>query len=134
MENVRIIISNSFSVNMLTSNTSYTLTFVPMQMEHVRKLIEFAIENNVPIISIVGHESTAKLLSQLLNIDIKVNRINYTLQDSDLLLVFVVPVRLPEGRVLNEEELEKLGGLKIWMVCRAQVYSSLGNIIAVIKP
>jgi len=59
-------------------------------------------------VSAVGHESTAKLLSQLLGIEIPVNRIEIKIEYGDKLIVFQLLQRLPEGKVLSEEELRQL--------------------------
>ena len=102
----RIVLSNAFSTNML-SGKAHDLRFVPLSLEFVRELIQFARERQIEIYSIIGHESTAKLLSQLLSTDVPVNRVNYTFTQSDLLLVFTIPVRLPEGKVLSDAELRE---------------------------
>ncbi len=59
-------------------------------------------------ISAVGHESTAKLLSQLLGVQIPQNRITVRMKDGDTALHFVLKERLPEGKILTEDELKKL--------------------------
>ena len=102
----RLVISNAFSTNML-SGRAHEIRFVPVNLDFVRELIQFARSKNIEIVSIVGHESTAKLLSQLLQIEVPVNRVNYSFTQSDLLLVFTIPVRLPEGKVLSESELRE---------------------------
>ncbi len=105
---VRIVIANAFSVNMLPSGTEvHELRFVKIPLELAREIVKYAHEKGIEILSIIGHESTAKLLTQLLGVDVPVNRTQYTLRQGDLLLVFTVPVRLPEGRVLSEDELKE---------------------------
>jgi hypothetical protein len=59
-------------------------------------------------VSAVGHDSTARLLTQLLGIPIPINRIAITAKAGDVLVHFALRTRLPEGRVLSEEELMKL--------------------------
>jgi hypothetical protein len=61
-----------------------------------------------PFISAVGHESTAKLLTALLGVEVPYNRIQVRLQKGDRLLVFQLLTRLEEGRVLDEDELRRL--------------------------
>ena len=55
--------------------------------------------------SAIGHESTAKLLSQLWAMDIAVNRIQIHMEIGDQAIVFRLLSRLPEGKVLSEYEL-----------------------------
>jgi hypothetical protein len=59
-------------------------------------------------ISAVGHEGTAQLLSQILGIPIPTSRISVKMERGDIALVFRVLERLPEGKVLSKEELEKV--------------------------
>ena len=68
---------------------------------------------NNPFISAIGHEGTAKLLSKLLGINIPVNRITVFFEPDDIGIHFFLKQRLPEGKVLSQEELEKLD---YWLV------------------
>ena len=45
---------------------------------------------------------------RLLGIEIEANRIPIKLSEGDVLIVFQLLERLPEGKVLSEEELKKL--------------------------
>ncbi|MBE3556879.1 MAG: DUF1874 domain-containing protein [Firmicutes bacterium] len=58
-------------------------------------------------ISAVGYASTARFLSRLLNIPIPVNRIRVELSPEDMAVRFILAKRLPEGKILTEEELEE---------------------------
>jgi hypothetical protein len=59
-------------------------------------------------VSSIGHEASAKLLSQILNMPIPVNRIQIKMQPGDAALILRLLQRLPEGKVLNESELKAL--------------------------
>ena len=59
-------------------------------------------------ISAVGHESTAKLLSELLGVEIKQNRVFVDMELWDEALAIQFLERIPEGKVLSKEELEEL--------------------------
>lgn len=59
-------------------------------------------------VSGVGHEGTATLLAQLTGINVPVNRVAIKMQPGDIAVVFRVLTRLPEGKVLTEEELAKI--------------------------
>jgi hypothetical protein len=71
------------------------------------------------IISAIGHEGTAKVLSELIGFDIKANRINVMLDHKTALIVFQILERLPEGKILTKEEIEQLmnnGKIKFYEV------------------
>jgi len=59
-------------------------------------------------VSAVGHESTAQLLSELLGVEIKQNRIFVDMRPEDEALAVQFLQRIAEGRVLSREELVKL--------------------------
>jgi len=59
-----------------------------------------------PFVSAVGHGATAHFLSWLTGIEIPVNRVAIKMAAGDRAVVFRVLMRLPEGKVLSEEELE----------------------------
>jgi CYTH domain-containing protein len=58
--------------------------------------------------SAVGHQSTADFLTALLGIPIKADRRPVTFQPGTLYVVFQLLGRLPEGRILTEEELQTI--------------------------
>jgi hypothetical protein len=64
-------------------------------------------------ISAVGHEATAKLLSQLLGIQVPMERRTVFLRPGDMAIHFFLKSRLPEGVVLTEEQLRSLD---FWLV------------------
>lgn len=76
----------------------------------VSSLSEDAVKNELltkGFKSCVGHESTAKLFSEKLGLDIQVNRQNITLSTGDILIagMFTPPRRLNEGEVWTESEI-----------------------------
>ena len=62
-----------------------------------------------PVLSAIGHQSTADILSELLEIDVPVNRINYKQEMDDLAIVFKLKGRPEEGKILSREEIEEIG-------------------------
>jgi hypothetical protein len=66
-----------------------------------------------PFVSAIGHEGSAKVLSELLNTEIPMNRVSVFMQSGDKGLHFFLKRRLPEGVVLTAEELSKL---EYWLV------------------
>lgn len=59
-------------------------------------------------ISAIGHQSTAQVLTELLGVEVKENRIQVVLKKGVKVIVFQLHSRLPEGKVLSEEELKAL--------------------------
>ncbi len=73
--------------------------FSPLTIEQAKKQLMTG------FISAIGHDTTAKLLTHLLAQDIPVNRIQISLQVTDVAIVFRLLQRLPEGKLLSEAEL-----------------------------
>ncbi|WP_371375476.1 STIV orfB116 family protein [Sporomusa aerivorans] len=61
------------------------------------------------IISAVGHQATAELLTDLLGIKINFSRINFHQTAGQQALVFKLNSRPPEGVILSRVELEAYG-------------------------
>jgi hypothetical protein len=80
-----------------------TYTYKPISIEEAKEILK-----NNQFISAIGHESTAKLLSEILNINIKAERIQIKMSSGDVAIVFQVLTRLPEGKILTKEELKNI--------------------------
>ena len=61
------------------------------------------------IISAIGHESTAKIMTELLGIEVPVNPIKYEQLSGEVAIVFQLNSRPPEGKILTYKEIEKIG-------------------------
>jgi hypothetical protein len=101
MSQQRLYIANAFSLGMLPGE-------VYLRVKEIDAQTTSEILKSQQFISAVGHESTAKLLTALLGVEIPYNRIQVRLQKGDRLLVFQLLTRLEEGRVLDEDELRRL--------------------------
>ena len=97
----RVYISNAFSLGMLKYD-DVKLRIKKINVEEVREIISSG------FISAIGHASTAQILSEILGKKIEENRIQIQLDKDDILVVFQLLERLPEGKVLSREELEKI--------------------------
>lgn len=79
---------------------------------HLRKIKEKVAKQIIDLaevqLSAVGHEATAKVMSSILGTEVPVNRIQYEQQVGDVALCFKLKTRLPEGKILNEEEVKAL--------------------------
>ena len=56
-------------------------------------------------ISAIGHDASAVFLSRLLGIDVPMNRISVAMLQGDSALVLRVKERLPEGKILEKNQL-----------------------------
>jgi hypothetical protein len=59
--------------------------------------------------SVIGHASTAELLSQLLKVSVPTQRIQVFFEPGDTAVAFVLLSRIPEGKVLSSEEINSIG-------------------------
>lgn len=75
-----------------------------IDLEKARKLAQ-----SHELLSAVGHESTAQIMTELLGVNVPVNRIQFAQEEGQTALVFKLKSRPPEGVILNREEIEKIG-------------------------
>ena len=97
-----IYLANAFSLSMLPPKKEFELHIREIDINEVKEWLK------LKFTSVIGHEATASVLSQLLGIQIPVNRIQIKLEHGDILIVFQLMTRLPEGKILTREELEQL--------------------------
>jgi hypothetical protein len=84
--------------------TSYgSFTYKPCSLEQAKELVKNGFH------SVVGHDSTAQVVSTLLGIDCPANRMQYKQEPGDMALVFKMKARAPEGKILTVAELEEVG-------------------------
>lgn len=60
-------------------------------------------------ISAIGHESTANIVSTLLDADVKMNRIQFKQEVNEIALVFKLNGRPEEGKILTVDEIMNIG-------------------------
>ena len=95
-----VYLANAFSLSMLVPPTSIRVTEVTV--DDVKRVVAQG------FVSAIGHDATAKIISTRLGVQVPVNRVAIQLKPGDLLLVFQLLTRLPEGKVLNEEEMKQV--------------------------
>lgn len=78
--------------------------FKSTSLEEVKELLQ---END--FISAIGHQSTAEVLTELIGIDIPMNRIQFSQKPGQTAIVFRLLGRIPEGKILSREEIEEIG-------------------------
>lgn len=74
-------------------------------------------------VSAIGHQGTAELLTNLLNREIKANRLQIKMNKGDEALVVRLKIRLEEGRILSYEEVRKLyeeGNIELGIIKRIE--------------
>jgi len=95
-----IYIANAFSLSMLTPPVTVKVTEVGA--EDVKRLLINGFT------SAIGHESTAKIISVQLGVQVPVNRVAIKLTSSDILVVYQLLTRIPEGKILTEDEIKQV--------------------------
>jgi hypothetical protein len=104
--NRTVYLTNAFSLGML-SKAPASLTVEELDLESVRKIVRTFSERG-ELVSAVGHESTAEVLSTLLGVRVKFNREAIKLDKGDVVIVFQLLDRLPEGKILTSDEIQAL--------------------------
>ena len=84
--------------------TEGTFTLKDITLEEARNLVK---ENE--ILSAVGHQSTADILTTLLETEVPMNRIQFAQEKGQKALVFKLNGRPEEGKILTAEEIEAIG-------------------------
>lgn len=101
---MRTVILNT---SILTSHGHFH--YYPASIDVVLAHLQAADDTGIPVISAVGHESTAAILTELLYRKVEVNRIEFKQQVGDVAVVFKLRGRPPEGKILTREEIESIG-------------------------
>ena len=94
------------NTTIITSNGSYSL--FDISLKDARELAQgHGLHDNV--LSAIGHESTAQILTELLGIPVEMNRINFKQEAGQTALCFKLNGRPVEGKILSREEIESMG-------------------------
>jgi hypothetical protein len=111
-----VYLCNSFTLSMITPdllNAGVVIKASPISLEEAKTLLSEG------FVSAVGHESTARVLSMLLGTEVPFNRAQISIKEGDVIVSFQFLVRLPEGKVLGDEEVLALyneGKIKFFRV------------------
>jgi hypothetical protein len=90
------------NTSIATTDGQYILKTLPL--DEVKEKIQ-----GREILSAVGHASTAQILTELLEVEVPVNRINFAQQIDQTAVVFKLLGRPEEGKILSREEIEQIG-------------------------
>lgn len=105
-------ISSAFSLNMLPG--AARITADPLTEEVAVEYLKPYLEEGL-CQSVVGHESSAAVLSAKFGMNIPANRTNFKVAYGDSIYVLQVGTRLQEGQVLSQAELLAVP-LSFWVV------------------
>jgi hypothetical protein len=101
-------VTNAFSINMLPQKSMCTVEFHKLTTEEARRVM-----SGYPFRSYIGHADIANLASELLGVQLEVNRETLVLQEGDRLLVVQYRgSRLPEGATRLPEGAQ----IEFWLV------------------
>lgn len=95
------------NTSILTNYGSYH--YSPLSLTMAQLHSSDAWEREGGILSAVGHQSTADILTELLGVPVPVNRIEYSQRVGDAALIFKLKGRPPEGKILSRDEIEAIG-------------------------
>jgi hypothetical protein len=98
----KIVLANAFSLGMLPATTEIILKVKKVSVEEVKEMLAKGFE------SVIGHEPTASFLTRLLGFEIRADRRQITIDANTVLIVFQLLSRLPEGKVLSEQEMSEI--------------------------
>lgn len=90
------------NTTIVTTDGLYRIT--PITLEIVKELV-----SKSSILSAIGHQSTADILTELLGLNVPMNRINFAQEVNQSAIVFKLKTRAPEGVILNREQIEEIG-------------------------
>lgn len=90
------------NTSILTADGTYDLDTITLQK--AKEMLQGA-----EILSAVGHESTAQILTELLGQEIPMNRIQFEQKLFQKALVFKLNGRPEEGKILSRQEIEDIG-------------------------
>ena len=89
------------NTSILTNYGSYT--YEALTLEEAQELVKAGFD------SAVGHQSTCDVLTELLGVEVSLNRKQYSQEIGDRALIFKLNGRPEEGKILTREEIEEIG-------------------------
>jgi hypothetical protein len=90
------------NTSILTAEGSYTLKQI--SLEEAKSLV-----SSSEVLSAIGHQSTADILTELLETEVPLNRIMFVQETGQQAIVFKLNGRPEEGKILSREEIEAIG-------------------------
>ena len=90
-------------------NTSILTTVGTYELKDITLEQAQDLVHNNDILSAVGHQSTADILTTLLGTTVPMNRIQFAQEVGQKALVFKLNGRPEEGKILTQQEIEEIG-------------------------
>lgn len=92
------------NTSIVTTDGQYSLETI--SIDDAIRIVEDNLNN---LDSAIGHDSTAQIMTKLLNARIKSNRQEFAQEVGQVALIFKLNSRPPEGKILTREEIEEIG-------------------------
>ena len=93
-------------LNTTIATTDGTFRISELSLDEARKLAQANIGN---FENGIGHKATAETLGALLGIQIEAERVEVAQVVGQKAIVLKMKGRIPEGKILNKEEMEEMG-------------------------
>ena len=93
-------------LNTTIATTDGTYEIKSISLDEAKELIN---KNQGNLDSAVGHQSTADVMTTLLNNEVPMNRQMFLQKPGQVALVFKLNGRPPEGKILTPVEIEEIG-------------------------
>ena len=93
-------------LNTTIATTNGVFKITDLSLEQAKQLAQ---DNKDNILSAIGHEATAKVMTTLLGVEVPTNRIVFAQEKGQKAIVLKMNGRIPEGVVLTVEDMEKIG-------------------------
>ena len=90
-------------------NTSILTTVGTYELKDITLEQAQDLVHNNDILSAIGHQSTADILTTLLGTTIHMNRIMFEQEQGQKALIFKLLSRPEEGKILTQQEIEQIG-------------------------
>ena len=91
-------------------NTSILTTVGTYELQNISlQEAQALVQQHNDILSAVGHQSTADILTTLLGVQVPMNRIMFEQEVGQKALIFKLNGRPEEGKILTQQEIKELG-------------------------
>jgi len=96
-----------FNASVLTSYG--TFRFELLSFDEAREIVHKYKKENKEIVSAVGHQATAEVMSEILEFTVEKKRLNFSQNIDEAALIFKLKTRAEEGEILSRAEIEEIG-------------------------
>ncbi len=86
-----------------------TFRFELLSNSQAKALVRKYRNDNKEIISAIGHQATAEIMTEILDFPVAKNRLNFIQNTDEAALIFKLKKRAEEGEILSRAEIEEVG-------------------------